>query len=135
MRKLRSAPTYCSACHGQYPNREYIDFEAYYDGPVISQEVNGDATLGVKMSIDDLVLCENCLAAAAKLIGYVPNKKLRKENFELGRAVEEKHEKILKLEKIISDLEHTLDETLSGNVRRPSGRPILRLPDGAEKVA
>lgn len=132
MKKARSAPKYCSACHGQYPERQHVDFEAYYDGPVISESV-GDNT--IKVAIDDLVLCENCLASAAKLIGYVHNKQMRKENFELGRALEEKHNENLRLRKIISDLEHTVQEIMDNKVTRSPGRPVLRLPEGAEKVA
>lgn len=58
-------PSHCSACFGAYPQRRHVDFGASYDGPVL-ENVAG----GVPASIDELVICEDCLATAAKVIGY-----------------------------------------------------------------
>lgn len=66
--KIRLAerpPTHCASCYGQYVDRRYVDFGASYDGPVL-ENVAG----GVPASIDDLIVCEECLAAAARQIGY-----------------------------------------------------------------
>lgn len=61
--KIRLAevgPTYCSSCFAQNPDKQHVDFGAYYDGPVLD---------GAKQSqIDDLILCEDCLREAAGLI-------------------------------------------------------------------
>lgn len=65
IRPAQPPPAYCSACFGQYPDRRHVDFGASYDGPVL-ENVAG----GVPASIDDLVICEECLATAAKLIGH-----------------------------------------------------------------
>jgi hypothetical protein len=43
MRPPYFPPTMCSACFGQYPDRNHVDFEAAWDGPVINS--NGDALL------------------------------------------------------------------------------------------
>jgi hypothetical protein len=75
--KIRLAsppPSYCSSCYGQYTERRHVDFGAAYDGPVL-EGVEG----GVPASIDDLVICEECLAAAAKVIGYDDAAKLNEQ--------------------------------------------------------
>lgn len=63
MRLAESTPILCSSCYGQYPDRRHVDFEAAWDGPVVGSEF--------KMSVDDLILCEDCVRQAAKLIGLV----------------------------------------------------------------
>jgi hypothetical protein len=73
MRVALQNPAYCSACFGARPGEKHIDFEAAYDGPVI----NSDA--GIKVAIDDLVICEKCLIAAASLIGLTNADELRAE--------------------------------------------------------
>lgn len=62
MRFTDQAPAYCSSCFQQKPQERHIDFEAYWDGPVIDGSV--------KVAIDDLVLCAKCVEDAAKLLGY-----------------------------------------------------------------
>lgn len=53
------APAYCSACFSAKPTLRHIDFEAMYDGPVINAED------GIRQQVDDLIICEECLSAAA----------------------------------------------------------------------
>lgn len=129
MRISGRPPTYCSSCHGQYTDRTYVDFDAYWDGPVM-EEPNQ-----VKVAIDDLIICDECLGAAATLLGYVNNKGMIKENYELGQAVEQKNSQIERQKRIITDLEHTVNNLLEGNedITRPSGyRPKVRIPDHNE---
>lgn len=59
-------PAYCSACFSQNPQLRHVDFDAAWDGPVLDHES------GIKQVIDDLILCEECIGAAARLLGYVP---------------------------------------------------------------
>ncbi|NBT35695.1 MAG: hypothetical protein EBT03_09190 [Betaproteobacteria bacterium] len=47
----------CAACYSSSAER-YVDFDAAFDGPVLD---NG-------MQIDDLILCENCVRAAAQVL-------------------------------------------------------------------
>lgn len=77
--KLTGAGPYCSSCFGQYPDRQHVDFEAYWDGPVI----NGS----VKVAIDDLIVCENCVKRAAELLGMTEGAedKLAKQRSEIER--------------------------------------------------
>lgn len=76
-------PPYCSCCFNQKPEQTHIDFEAYWDGPIIEGK-------SFKQPIDDLIVCEDCLAIAAQLVGYVKDeesseviKRLRRDNHEL----------------------------------------------------
>src|SRR5688572_31045862 len=76
-------PPYCSSCFNQQPQMTHIDFESAWDGPIIEGKT-------FKQPIDDLMICEACLEAAAELLGFVKDadsaetiKKLRRENHEL----------------------------------------------------
>lgn len=60
-------PVYCSSCHQQKPDERHVDFGAYYDGPVMQLAGGGQDAV----AIDDLVICETCMKAAANAIGYV----------------------------------------------------------------
>lgn len=65
-------PVACSACNGQYPDRRHIDFQAAWDGPTFPQGVNlgdGNVRTNLTVAVDDLVLCENCLTQAGRLVG------------------------------------------------------------------
>lgn len=55
------APPHCSSCFGAKPTKPHVDFGASYDGPAIGEGV----TMHV---IDDLIICEECLVTAGKLI-------------------------------------------------------------------
>lgn len=78
IRLAETPPPACAACNGQYPERRHVDFGASYDGPVLD---------GAKaMQIDDLIVCEECLSAAAALIGTSP------EQIERERQAKERAE-------------------------------------------
>lgn len=117
--------TYCSSCHCQDTKAKYVDFDAYWDGPTLDTEGQ------IKVPIDDLVLCETCLSAAAGLIGMIHNKQMVRENYELGKALEAKDKTIEIQAKAISNLEHTLGLSLSGKLKRGRGRPVVQLPNEA----
>lgn len=73
MKIAETPPVVCSACYGQYPQRRHVDFDSAWDGPVFNQEIDtgdGGKRDKIENSIDELVLCENCLADAAKLLGF-----------------------------------------------------------------
>lgn len=72
MRFADPRPPYCSCCFNQ-KNMEHIDFECYFDGPVIDQ------ASGIKQMIDDLILCKECVETAARLLGMVYSAKAVKE--------------------------------------------------------
>jgi hypothetical protein len=56
------APIACSSCGHQDVEMKHVDFEAAWDGPVISRTENGDV-----LPIDDLIVCEQCVREAAQL--------------------------------------------------------------------
>lgn len=63
---LTDPPFACSSCGGQYVERQHVDFGAAWDGPMIpSEHIAGHQPV----SIDDLILCDECVRAAARLIG------------------------------------------------------------------
>jgi hypothetical protein len=115
--KLASSITYCASCHGQYLDRKHVDFDAYYDGPVI--DTAGD----IKVSIDDLIICDECLKNAGALVGLFPAEDLKTENQELGEALEAHEEHAKALEALISDMENTLSKFTSEKIQRPARRP------------
>jgi hypothetical protein len=51
-------PVYCSACFSQQPLKDHIDFEVAWDGPVINHTDN------IRIPIDDLYICEDCMLQA-----------------------------------------------------------------------
>lgn len=68
MRIAESHPGLCSCCFEAKLSDPYVDFEVFWDGPVVP--VEGDARFGQPaMAIDDLWLCRSCLVQAAALIG------------------------------------------------------------------
>lgn len=80
--QLREDVSYCSACFQQQPGVTHVDFDAAWDGPVLADATGEPIT----HTIDELAICENCMEAAAKLLGY---------------AKSDAPEKILKLEKAL----------------------------------
>jgi hypothetical protein len=72
MRVAETAPAACSACYLAQPELRHVDFEAAWDGPMFPDGVaNADGEIAdhVPVSIDDLIICEHCLCAAAAHVG------------------------------------------------------------------
>jgi len=80
--KLTTTPPYCSSCFQQKPAVEHIDFEVYWDGPILQGA-------GHKQPIDDLIVCADCLRTAGELIGLSEHKKLLHQRNELMEEVKE----------------------------------------------
>jgi hypothetical protein len=115
---------FCSNCFQQIPGTRMVEFEAAWDGPVTTPR---DTIHGVEqVQIDDLVICEVCLTAAAKLIGLV-------RNSELEHAKAEAEHRARKAEKRNTEL-HATAERLAASVeallstKRVSGTKV----DGIE---
>ena len=94
-------PSHCSSCYGQYPQRRHIDFEAAYDGPVINTD-------GLRQSIDDLIICEDCMESAAKFVGYVNDEAMKREIERLKMQVETRDEMLAKQDQVIQDQEKAI---------------------------
>jgi hypothetical protein len=67
-------PALCSACSLQRPDLRHVDFDAAWDGPTVEGGLaTGDGVVrGPLVSIDELVICEECLRAAGRLIDLEP---------------------------------------------------------------
>lgn len=96
-------PAYCAACFSQKLGMRHIDFEAYFDGPVI------DEANGMKQCIDDLVICEECIETAATKIGMVRDaeaqetiEKLRAEIGQLRALRARNAQKLARIEKALA---------------------------------
>lgn len=77
-----SRPIHCAACFNSQEIR-HIDFDAacdrgYSDGVAIA------------VSMDELVLCENCVRNGAELLGMTDSEALKAENADLKRKLDVK---------------------------------------------
>lgn len=73
-RLAETPPARCSACNLQRPEKRHIDFDAWWDGPVVEGGLaTGEGVVrGPRVSIDELVICEDCLRDAGRLIDLEP---------------------------------------------------------------
>lgn len=125
MKIADSTPAFCSACYGQDPECIYVDFESAWDGPII------DEGNGMKISIDDLVICETCLMAAANMKGLDSTKEIKTENLELGVLIEKMQEEIKEKDAMINDLSHTVAALIKTPVSKKNGRPKMMVKEEA----
>lgn len=126
MRKTSIAPSFCAACFQQKPDKVHVDFEAAFDGPVV------EVSPGIKVTIDDLVICRDCLAAAASLIGYVHDEELKSENEELGRTIDRLLDEAQYKDKSIVDLTKDVANLGRANVKKRHGKPPPVYNDGVK---
>jgi hypothetical protein len=106
-RLAETPPTHCSSCFGQYPERRHVDFQAAWDGPVIHDGVMTDdgVTNRIPVSIDELVICEECLTHGAKLLGLKEgqeNKRLLDSLAVLAAELEQAKSYIATLEQAVA---------------------------------
>lgn len=64
MRLAPTTPTHCSSCFDQKVGERHVDFEVAFDGPVVENARDGMDPV----AIDELVVCEKCLADAVALL-------------------------------------------------------------------
>lgn len=89
---------HCSVCHGQYGDRRHVDFNVAYDGPVINEEDN------IRVVIDDLIICEECLKEGAAVIGLKDPDEVAEYAEQLEKRLDEAVERIRGLERHNEDL-------------------------------
>lgn len=134
MRRADPKPAHCSVClqapSVRDPQLEFVDFEASWDGPVITR--NGEEVSPEQFApvpIDDLIVCEECLRSAAKLIGMEQAEELRARVAELEGTVTERDVEIKAKDSMISHLEKTVGEAIDHPVKRPQGKPTFKGPE------
>ena len=75
-----SKPIYCSACFNSQ-NVRHIDFDAACDRGYGNEEAT-------KVTLDDLILCENCVKEGAELIGMTEENEKDRKIAELERRLD-----------------------------------------------
>jgi Asp-tRNA(Asn)/Glu-tRNA(Gln) amidotransferase A subunit family amidase len=124
IRAVSPAPAYCSGCFGAKPLMRHVDFGAAWDGPMLPLPADANVVGVVGHSIDDLVLCEECIATAAKILGLEDVALVRAERDQLETANDELHGRLRILEERCRQLEglRANDDRLAAAFR-PPGRP------------
>lgn len=128
IREADRPPVGCASCYGQYPQRRHVDFSASYEGPILGPQ---EGVVGAKLlSVDDLIICDECLTAAAKILGLGNVDEVRAERDEAVQELSERYAQIEDQENYITSLEKaiaqrkSLDEVngSSKRVSKPRGR-------------
>lgn len=97
------APSHCSSCFQQKPTMRHIDFGAAWDGPVLPDEHSNIVGI-VGATIDDLIICEDCLRIAGERIGLIDASELRALAV-LEQANGALHQRVEQLEAHVANLE------------------------------
>lgn len=95
--KITDTPAYCASCYAQKPDQRHVDLDAAYDGPVLEGSV--------RVAIDDLILCEECLTQAGRLIGLVDSSDQAAELERLRDQVAEQDDRLLRQKTYVDRLE------------------------------
>lgn len=115
MTKLaETAPPYCASCFGRNEGR-HVDFEAAYDGPVIPGAP-------ANVTIDDLIICEDCLVEAFDILDP---QGLKETIAELAAMVEDQQKEIAAKDKAIQGSRATINELVDHPVASFPGKPKL----------
>jgi hypothetical protein len=62
-----TSPAYCSGCYRAKPEARHVDFDVVFDGPTFKNNE------GVLQSMDDLILCIDCIREAAVALALDEN--------------------------------------------------------------
>lgn len=116
-------PAYCAACFQQESVR-HVDFEAAFDGPVLDGESH-------KVAIDDLILCENCLADAFRLLD--PSG-LRETISNLEEEKKALKADIAAKDKMIQGFRSTVNELVDHPIKKVAGKPVLEGLDEEQRA-
>lgn len=123
MKVASKPPPYCAGCFQQKSEKVHVDFEAFYDGPNMDMPEVGP---GIKMALDDLILCEDCVAHAARIIGWVEGTAIKNENNELGEALEKANEHIQNLQDTVSGLREANSKLMDEKFGKPKRVSVRR---------
>jgi hypothetical protein len=98
--RLTGKPIHCSACFNSQ-DIEHIDFDAACD-----RGYGGDAV--VKVSMDDLILCANCVKTGARLIGMTDEAELLAENERLKERIDTKDKALKQAQRYATTMEEAI---------------------------
>jgi hypothetical protein len=125
-RLAETRPPYCAACFQHPGELRCVDFEAAYDGPTIPGAPS-------PIPIDDLVLCEQCLAAAFAILDP---QGLKQTIAELEQAVRDQAEEIRAKDKAIKGAKFTIQELepLVVHSKIPGKPSLFGVEDDVRKI-
>jgi hypothetical protein len=117
MRIALIPPVQCSVCFQQKPAEEHVDMESAYDGPILDHD-------GARLSIDNIVLCSECVRAAARLL---PEQRLLADRVAHLETVNRNTlDYVAKVQNGMNELREALDIKLENvqpaALKRPAGR-------------
>ncbi len=121
MKRYTGQPRHCAACYGQNTDKG-VDFEVAYDGPVVNQIAVVTAEGIDAIAIDDLVICDDCLKPAAKLIGLVSAPDLVDELAEARQALARVEVKLADSNRGLADM-HAAHRSLIQRAARSPRQP------------
>lgn len=113
MTRLAPKPPYCASCFQQKSVR-HVDFEAAYDGPVIPGSPH--------VAIDDLILCEDCLAEAFAILDP---ENLKATIRELETVVKDLIDDNEAKDRMIQGFHSTTRELVDHPIKKFPGKPKL----------
>lgn len=93
-------PVYCSACFNQ-ANIRHVDFDAACDRGYANEEA-------VTVSMDELVLCENCVKNGAAVLGIEDSAQLKRELDDAEVALRRERKEKEQAQRYASTLEEAL---------------------------
>lgn len=124
-RLAATRPPYCSSCFQHPGELRCVDFEAAYDGPVVPGTPE-------PIPVDDLILCENCLAEAFTILDP---QGLRETIIELEKAVLMQAEEIKGKDKALKGARFTITQLEGFAVQPLPGKPrLIGVSDEVRKV-
>lgn len=118
--EIRAAgtPVYCSACHNQDPSKRHVDFDAACDRGY------GERDDGHLIAMDDLVICEVCLRAAALLVGMRDMVEVQAELESLRKVARNEHYRADAADRYADQLEEAIsNRPVPVSAPRRRGRP------------
>lgn len=107
-------PPYCASCF-QKPEGRVVDFEAAYDGPVVPGSP-------AHVPVDDLVVCESCLAEAFDLLDP---QSMRETIEELTQLLLDAEREIVAKDRAIRGSHFTITELIDHPIAKYPGKPKL----------
>ena len=110
------------------PQPEYVDFEAMYEGPIVT-----DPQSEVTPYLDKIVICEDCVRQSAQLLGMDHVERYQSELEAAREVIKEFERESRKKDRAISDLTHTVGTLIDHPVKRPAGKPQLQGPESHQE--
>lgn len=118
------SPPCCSACYQAVPEKRHVDFGASTDGPV-TNVIAPDAIGVVGHVVDEIIICETCIADAARLIGLEDVGTLREE---LDAALESNdalHDQLTSQRAGIEEALEGVKAVVTGATPPPNGNSLI----------